>query len=130
MKFSFTSAIVSTVLIVAGLADPGSAQSCRCGLVRTATNYNSAQISSAVSTGQSSSVSGYPHQFRNLERLAFPTCLGATLYEYPILTSGPYRGGSPGADRVVYTSTGQFCGCITHTGAPTRKGFVPCVFTV
>lgn len=73
----------------------------------------------------------------------FTTCSG-TFFEFPILTSGVYNGGSPGADRVIYDNSGRFCGesglislfphvlkpltiaCLTHTGASTTNGFVRC----
>ncbi|RPD58890.1 Ribonuclease/ribotoxin [Lentinus tigrinus ALCF2SS1-7] len=138
MKFAFTSAIVSTVLVIAGLADLGSAQSplasCRCPAAGTpARTYSRAQIGAAVTAGAQApprTIGNYPHTFGNFERILFATCTGQTLNEFPILTTGPFTGRGPGPDRVIYTSSGQFCGCITHTGAPTAGGFVPCLFTV
>lgn len=40
-------------------------------------------------------------------------------------TSGVYTGGSPGADRVVFNTNGEYAGAITHTGA-SGNDFVGC----
>lgn len=42
-----------------------------------------------------------------------------------IRTSGVYTGGSPGADRVVFNTNGEYAGAITHTGA-SGNDFVGC----
>ena len=62
--------------------------------------------------------------FLNREGFDFP---GASPYfEFPILSSfKPYTGGSPGADRVVFNSAGDYQGSITHTGA-SGNNFVAC----
>ncbi|KAF4573099.1 hypothetical protein EYR36_007609 [Pleurotus pulmonarius] len=56
----------------------------------------------------------YPHYFGNGEGLAFTGtgCAKPNLREFPILVSSLYSNSSKtqGADRVVYTKTGTFCG--------------------
>ena len=46
-----------------------------------------------------------------IQGFTFSNCSGA-FYEYPILAgeSEVYNGGSPGADRVIYDSSGDLCG--------------------
>ncbi|OTA80808.1 hypothetical protein M434DRAFT_86027, partial [Hypoxylon sp. CO27-5] len=67
----------------------------------------------------------YPHQYNDYEGFKFPDA--APYYaEFPILSSfKPYTGGSPGADRVVFNSNGNYEGAITHTGA-SGNNFVEC----
>lgn len=119
------------------------------------------QLTKLTSSQQSSD---YPHEYHNFEvslKLNWKDvigsdldnvlqgfnfgCSGSTYFEYPILTSGTYNGGSPGADRVVYDNLDNFCctskifdfahsilvlclACLTHTGAPSTNGFVECNF--
>lgn len=67
----------------------------------------------------------YPHQYHDYEGFDFPT--SAPWYEFPILSSyAVYSGGSPGADRVIFDSEGDFDSLITHTGA-SGDDFVACV---
>ncbi|KAK2614651.1 hypothetical protein N8I77_001458 [Diaporthe amygdali] len=67
---------------------------------------------------------GYPHQYNNYEGFSFPTA--APWYEFPILsTYKVYTGGSPGADRIVFDTKGNFDALITHTGA-SGNDFVAC----
>ncbi|THU78729.1 Ribonuclease/ribotoxin [Dendrothele bispora CBS 962.96] len=67
----------------------------------------------------------YPHTFNNFEGLDL-FCSGETRFnEFPILTSGTYNGGSPGADRVVFSNDGTYCAVVTHTGA-SGNDFVSC----
>ena len=49
--------------------------------------------------------------FTIVQGFTFSNCSG-TFYEYPILAGEPevYNGGSPGADRVIYDTNGDFCG--------------------
>ncbi|KAK4495352.1 hypothetical protein PRZ48_013683 [Zasmidium cellare] len=83
-------------------------------------------------TVSSSGGSQYPHVFNNREKLSFPACSGLTLYEFPLKPENQVftNGAAAGADRVVYATTGPnqftYCGAMTHTGAPTRNGFVLC----
>lgn len=87
--------------------------------------------------------SDYPHEYHNFEvcrsisfardlvitilhiqGFSFTTCAG-TFFEYPILTSGVYNGGSPGADRVIYDNSDRFCGTPTRVS---RFLNFPCLF--
>jgi len=74
---------------------------------------------------------GTPHKFGNNKKLKFSDhCKGKTLYEFPLLHGDNiYKGGDPGADRVVFfvhvkdpfkdgTKAATYCGVMTHTGAP------------
>ncbi|KAI5844471.1 Ribonuclease/ribotoxin [Morchella snyderi] len=74
----------------------------------------------------------YPHQFNNREGFKFNAGCSAPYYEFPVLSSGPYSGGSPGADRVVIGSwdgtNAVFCDAITHTGA-SGNNFLQCTNT-
>jgi hypothetical protein len=66
----------------------------------------------------------YPHRYNNYEGFDFPT--PGPWYEYPIMSShSVYNGGSPGPDRVVFDSNGDFDLLITHTGA-SGSSFVAC----
>ncbi|KAI6136481.1 Ribonuclease/ribotoxin, partial [Pisolithus sp. B1] len=56
---------------------------------------------------------------------SFPSC-SSEFFEYPLEQGYVYTGGSPGADRVIYDSSGNFCACLTHTGAAKHDGFVEC----
>ncbi|KAH9900434.1 ribonuclease-domain-containing protein [Xylariomycetidae sp. FL2044] len=93
--------------------------------------YWQEDIDEAVDAGYSLYESGdtlgdneYPHQYNNYEGFDFPG--SSPYYEFPILSSYEvYDGGSPGADRVVFNSAGDFQGAITHTGA-SDNDFVEC----
>ncbi|KZV73220.1 Ribonuclease/ribotoxin [Peniophora sp. CONT] len=92
--------------------------------------YTVSQVSAAVSGGvahESNPIGSdsYPHTFRDDEGLKL-FCSGSSWLEYPILKSGAYSGGSPGADRVVFNTAGTYCAVITHTGASETNGFVSC----
>ncbi|RPD57056.1 Ribonuclease/ribotoxin [Lentinus tigrinus ALCF2SS1-7] len=106
------------------------AATCACGTGSQRASYNASQISTSISTARGGSYGGYPHTFRNGEKIPFPNCPNAAFSEYPLTTPGPYRGGPPGADRVIYKTTdGTFCGCVTHKGASGNL-FLPCNWTV
>ena len=70
--------------------------------------------------GQTVGSDSYPHVYHDYEGFSF-SC-SAPYLEFPILTSGTYSGGSPGADRVVIgsissdDSSAQYCAVITHDG--------------
>lgn len=93
--------------------------------------YSQATIDTAVSNGyslyQSDSEEGssdYPHTYNDYEGFTFP--VDGPYQEYPILKSHKaYSGGSPGADRVIFNTDGEFAGVITHTGA-SGDDFVSC----
>ncbi|THU91375.1 Ribonuclease/ribotoxin [Dendrothele bispora CBS 962.96] len=92
--------------------------------------YTLSQVKSAVSNGVAHlgnpiGSNSYPHTFSNFEGLKM-WCTGETDFnEFPILKSGAYTGGSPGADRVVFSDNGVYCAVITHTGA-SGNNFVSC----
>ncbi|KAK4949823.1 hypothetical protein LTR10_011665 [Elasticomyces elasticus] len=66
----------------------------------------------------------YPHEFDDRE--GFDITVWGPWYEFPILNSYEvYTGGSPGADRVVFTRDGTLALVVTHTGA-TDDNFVEC----
>ncbi|KAK8220222.1 guanyl-specific ribonuclease F1 [Phyllosticta capitalensis] len=97
------------------------------------TSYSASQVSAAVSAGCSYYESGetvgsndYPHTYNNYE--GFDFAVSGTYQEWPLLTSGTYSGGSPGADRVVFNTNCQWAGTITHTGA-SGNNFVGCTGT-
>ncbi|KAG7094960.1 hypothetical protein E1B28_005761 [Marasmius oreades] len=110
-------------LLSVTVASPVESRSLPSGSVTCGSNvYTVSQVVSAVSNGVSHLNSpigsdSYPHIFENREGLPM-FCTGKTVFEeYPILKSGAYNGGSPGADRVVFSSDGVYCAVITHTGA-------------
>lgn len=97
-------------------------------------DYSSSQVDSAVnaacnyiSEGEEAGSSKYPEKYNDYEGFSFG---GASkpYYEFPILESGTYKGGEPGADRVVVSTADGDCvlaGVITHTGA-SGNDFVGC----
>ncbi|VDC05548.1 unnamed protein product [Peniophora sp. CBMAI 1063] len=93
-------------------------------------DYTVDEVSAAVSAGVDHvddpiGSDSYPHTFRDDEGLTL-YCSGSSWLEFPILESGTYDGGSPGADRVVFDTDGNYCAVITHTGASETNGFVSC----
>ncbi|KFY04838.1 hypothetical protein O988_00487 [Pseudogymnoascus sp. VKM F-3808] len=94
------------------------------------TSYTAAQVSSAaaaacqyVKDGSTAGSSTYPHQYNNYEGFNF--AVAGPWQEFPLLKSGAYTGGSPGADRVVINTSCGLAGVITHTGA-SGNNFVGC----
>ncbi|KAF2827943.1 hypothetical protein CC86DRAFT_202089 [Ophiobolus disseminans] len=64
---------------------------------------------------------GFSHAFENREAFVFAGCENAAFFEYPILETGVYGGGSPGPFRVIFTPdpdfasrNGKFCGIVYH----------------
>lgn len=92
-----------------------------------AMNLLSQEGETRLSTNQTAHIElagGYPHQYNNYEGFSFPTA--SPWYEFPILSSYKvYTGGSPGADRVIFDTKGNFDALITHTGA-SGNNFVAC----
>ncbi|PBK84620.1 ribonuclease-domain-containing protein [Armillaria gallica] len=92
--------------------------------------YSLSAVKSAVSRGFSLiddpiGSNSYPHTYNNYEGLKL-WCSGESAFnEFPILKSGLYSGGSPGADRVVFSDNGVYCAVVTHTGA-SGDDFVSC----
>jgi len=93
------------------------------------TYYTASKVSAASSKGYAdyesgSEPGGYPHTYHNYEGFDFP--VDGPYQEFPLLSSGSvYTGGSPGADRVIFTTSGELAGEITHTGA-SGDDFVGC----
>jgi len=92
---------------------------CTCG----DNTYSSSDISNAISQAENGGSGDYPHQYKDYEGFSF-SC-SSPYYEYPLESRYAYDGGSPGADRVIYDDSGDFCACITHTGA-SGDDFVEC----
>ncbi|KAM0519144.1 hypothetical protein ACHAPE_004144 [Trichoderma viride] len=120
-------AVAGLAVSVSAAAIEKRASSCvyTCG----STCYWQSDITAALNKGYSLYSSGseedsYPHQYNDYEGFSFPT--SAPWYEFPILNSfDVYTGGSPGADRVIFDSDGNFDSVITHTGA-SGDDFVAC----
>lgn len=122
MKFSAIVLVVSAFLVSQSAAALiTKRQSCTCG----DNSYDSSDIEDAINAAEDGGASDYPHQYHDYEGFDFSSCSG-TYYEYPLEQGEAYDGGSPGADRVIYDDSGDFCGCITHTGASSYDGFVQC----
>ncbi|KAK4247605.1 Ribonuclease/ribotoxin [Corynascus novoguineensis] len=100
------------------------------------TTYSKQDVDAAVAegcrlyaAGEQLGNSRYPHRFNNRERLTFD--ISGPYEEFPILANGAvYSGRAPGPDRIVfnpdYRGSCVYAGAMTHTGAPTRNGFVEC----
>ncbi|KAI1183677.1 Ribonuclease/ribotoxin [Nemania serpens] len=92
------------------------------------TSYSATQVNQAAQKACSyykagSAPGGYPHTYNNYEGFSFP--VAGPYLEFPMLTSGVYTGGSPGADRVIINTACKLAGEITHTGA-SGNNFVGC----
>ncbi|KAI8980774.1 ribonuclease T1 [Trametes punicea] len=124
MKFAAVLTVLSALLITSVIARVEGRQSdgCVCGSNR----YTSSDIFNAIDKAEDGGASDYPHEYHDYEGFSFPTCSG-TFYEYPLEHDRVYNGGSPGADRVIYDSDGDFCACLTHTGA-SDDDFLECDF--
>ncbi|KAI0911461.1 guanine specific ribonuclease N1 [Ustulina deusta] len=120
-------AAVSAVTVSGAAIEKKQSCAATCGSVC----YTQGEIDDAVSQGygyhedgQTVGSGDYPHQYNNYEGFDFPD--PGPWYEFPVLSSGSvYTGGSPGADRVVFDSDGNFQDAITHTGA-SGNDFVGC----
>ncbi|KAH6987006.1 guanyl-specific ribonuclease F1 [Ilyonectria destructans] len=98
----------------------------KCG----STSYTAAQVRAAANAacsyyqdGDTAGTSTYPHTYNNYEGFTF--AVKGPYQEFPIKSSGVYTGGSPGADRVVISTSCGYAGAITHTGA-SGNNFVGC----
>ncbi|KAF5507632.1 Extracellular guanyl-specific ribonuclease [Colletotrichum aenigma] len=87
------------------------------------TEYTLTEVRSAadaacqhVEDGTTAGSSSYPHTYRNQEGFDFNGVEGPFV-EFPMKTSGVYKGGKPGADRVIINEKCVLTGQITHTGA-------------
>ncbi|KAF7553532.1 hypothetical protein G7Z17_g3556 [Cylindrodendrum hubeiense] len=97
------------------------------------TSFTAAQVRAAANAacsyyqaGDTAGTSTYPHTYNNYE--GFDFLVSGPYQEFPILTSGVYTGGSPGANRVVISTSCGYAGAITHTGA-SGNNFVGCTGT-
>ncbi|KAL1951457.1 hypothetical protein VTO73DRAFT_606 [Trametes versicolor] len=124
MKFSAAFTVVSALFVASATARVARRQSggCRCA----SNSYTSSDITRAISKAEAGGASNYPHQYHDYEGFSFPSCRGE-FFEFPLKHSSVYTGGSPGADRVIYDESGDFCACLTHSGA-SGNNFVECSF--
>ncbi|CAJ2506496.1 Uu.00g006260.m01.CDS01 [Anthostomella pinea] len=125
MQF-FTSALALVALLSPVIAAPVLEE--RAATTCGSNSYTAAQVNSASQKAYSYYQAGtdaddYPHTYNNYEGFSFP--VSGPYLEFPILKSGVYTGGSPGADRVIITTSGKQAGAITHTGA-SGNNFVGC----
>ncbi|KAH9947719.1 ribonuclease T1 [Amylocystis lapponica] len=122
MKFA-VALLVSAFLVGTSTALVTKRQSngCTCG----DNSYSNSDIENAINQAEGSGGGDYPHQYHDYEGFSF-SCSG-TYYEYPLESGSTYTGGSPGADRVIYNDSDDFCACLTHTGA-SGDNFVECTF--
>ncbi|GKT67953.1 guanyl-specific ribonuclease F1 [Colletotrichum tofieldiae] len=81
-----------------------------------------------VEAGTTAGSSSYPHTYRNQEGFDFNGVDGPFV-EFPMKTSGVYKGGKPGADRVIINEKCDLAGEITQSGAQ-GNAFVGCEGTV
>ncbi|KAI8236011.1 Extracellular guanyl-specific ribonuclease [Colletotrichum sp. SAR 10_77] len=95
------------------------------------TEYTLTEVRSAadaacqhVEDGTTAGSLSYPHTYRNQEGFDFNGVEGPFV-EFPMKTSGVYKGGKPGADRVIINEKCVLAGQITHTGA-NGNAFVGC----
>ncbi|KAL4241736.1 Guanyl-specific ribonuclease N1/T1 [Abortiporus biennis] len=98
------------------------APSCDCA----GKEYTATDVNNAIRKAEDGGASDYPHQYHDFEGFDFPSCEGE-FFEYPLESGRTYTGGSPGADRVIYDEDGDFCACLTHTGA-SDDDFLECDF--
>ncbi|KAF4121480.1 guanyl-specific ribonuclease, partial [Geosmithia morbida] len=121
MKLSIPSIVlVLSAIVSAAPAEIQPRAAATCG----SNSYTAAQVNEAsvaacnhFKAGTTAGSSTYPHRYNNYEGFSFGGASGP-FQEFPILTSGVYTGGSPGADRVIITESGcKQAGTITHTGA-------------
>ncbi|CDO73459.1 hypothetical protein BN946_scf185013.g94 [Trametes cinnabarina] len=124
MKLTAVVALLSARLVTSVTSRTLRRQSsgCDCAGIR----YTETDILNAIDKAEDGGASDYPHQYHDYEGFDFPSCRG-TFYEYPLEHNRVYSGGSPGADRVIYDSRGDFCACLTHTGA-SDDDFLECDF--
>lgn len=104
----------------------------QCAETCGSTCYSQDDIDAAVEQGYGYYEDGttvgndkYPHKYNDYEGFTFPD--DGPYYEFPILSDEDvYTGGSPGADRVIFTGSGTYEGVITHTGA-SGNDFLQCI---
>ncbi|KAI0418366.1 Ribonuclease/ribotoxin [Xylaria grammica] len=122
----FTSLLALVALVAPALAAPVLEEraATTCGSTYyTATQVNQAAQKACTYYQAGSAPGGYPHTYNNYEGFSF--VVSGPYLEFPMLSSGVYTGGSPGADRVVINTSCKLAGEITHTGA-SGNNFVGC----
>jgi len=125
MKFSavffsialFAATSQASVLRVRQAAATG----CTCGH----NTYSADDVSAALSQAENGGGASYPHQYKDLEGFDFSATCQPSFNEYPLIVGSVYTGGPPGPDRLIFDDSGDFCACITHTGA-SGNAFVAC----
>ncbi|KAI0639644.1 ribonuclease T1 [Trametes polyzona] len=124
MKFSAVFVVLSAFLTTSVTARVARRQSggCECG----SHTYSNDDIINAIDQAEGNGGGNYPHQYHDFEGFSFPSCSGE-FFEYPLKHNSVYTGGSPGADRVIFDSDGDFCACLTHSGA-SGNDFLECDF--
>ncbi|KAI1263562.1 Ribonuclease/ribotoxin [Xylariaceae sp. FL1019] len=129
MQFT-TSILALAALIAPAFAAPAApaALEARAATTCGSTSYTATQVNQAAQKACAYYTAGttandYPHVYNNYEGFSFK--VSGTYLEFPMLTSGVYTGGSPGADRVIITTACKLAGEITHTGA-SGNNFVAC----
>ncbi|KAF8874256.1 ribonuclease T1 [Gymnopilus junonius] len=106
MKFSTLAVFLCSLIAV-------SQAQCSCDGRR----YSEDDISNAIDQAVNGGGGGdYPHQYKDFEKFPFLTC-SDEFFEYPLERNRVYKGGKPGADRVIYDTSGDLCACLTHSGA-------------
>ncbi|KAI1176108.1 Ribonuclease/ribotoxin [Nemania sp. FL0916] len=120
--------VFASLLALAALALAAPLVEERAATTCGSTSYSATQVNQAAQRACSdyqsgSAPGGYPHTYNNYEGFSFD--VAGPYLEFPMLTSGVYTGGSPGADRVVINTSCKLAGEITHTGA-SGNDFVGC----
>ncbi|KAI1734669.1 Ribonuclease/ribotoxin [Xylaria scruposa] len=113
---------LATSVIAAPVLEERAATTCG-STYYTADQVNQAAQKSCSYYQSGSAPGGYPHTYNNYEGFTFK--VAGPYLEFPMLTSGVYTGGSPGADRVIINTSCKLAGEITHTGA-SGNNFVGC----
>ncbi|KAL2060114.1 hypothetical protein VTL71DRAFT_9936 [Oculimacula yallundae] len=134
MFISISSLFSLTLLLATTLSSPipipSSLESRQSATTCGSTSYSTSQVAACAnaaysyySQDQTAGSSTYPHQYNNYEGFNFP--VNGPYQEFPLKKTGAYSGGSPGADRCIINTNGQYAGAITHTGA-SGNNFVGC----
>ncbi|KAI2629629.1 ribonuclease-domain-containing protein [Hypoxylon sp. NC1633] len=126
MKFISLSFVPLVAFLASALAAPlvEERAATTCGSTYyTATQVNQAAQRACTYYSSGSAPGGYPHTYNNYEGFSFS--VSGPYLEFPLLSSGTYSGGSPGADRVIISTSCRLAGEITHTGA-SGNNFVGC----
>ncbi|KAI0965269.1 Ribonuclease/ribotoxin [Xylaria arbuscula] len=126
MMHVFTSFLALVAIVTPALSAPLLEE--RAATTCGSTSYTATQVNQAAQKAYSdykagSAPSGYPHTYNNYEGFSFP--VAGPYLEFPLLSSGVFTGGSPGADRVIINTSAKLAGAITHTGA-SGNNFVGC----